>query len=284
MEAAMHSACTIEARVPVPAPGGVSAGFAVLSSFPSSPGVTQGGVMLLGNFDGFHRGHAALKERADEVASWSGAQVGIMSCEPHPRQFFQPDHPPFRLSTAFTKRTSLARLGFDFAWIPQFSAAFAGQSAESFAVDLLHHRLGLAHLVVGEDFRFGHGRKGNVDLLTRLCPRLGMRLSVVPAVRDQGRRISSSLIRAAIAAGDLCAARHALGQEWVSEAQLAQTPNGTELHFAPSLILPPPGSYRARLSMADRPDEITLGADRRALLRSSTRRCGPPVVLVRWLS
>ncbi|BBD41050.1 riboflavin biosynthesis protein RibF (plasmid) [Aminobacter sp. Y103A] len=135
----------------------------------------RGSVLVLGNFDGFHLGHQALARMANELAA--GHPMAVMSCEPHPRSFFSQDQAPFRLATPTAKRLEL----------------------------------GVRHVIAGPDFRFGHNRAGDMALLAELGADRGIRVSVAPDVTHAGVRISSTLIRSAIEAGDVSGAVRLMG-------------------------------------------------------------------------
>jgi riboflavin kinase/FMN adenylyltransferase len=157
----------------------------------------RGASVALGNFDGLHRGHA----RVIDLARGHGP-LGVVTFEPHPRQFFAPATPPFRLMNAEARANRLAKLGCEYLFELPFDAALAGLSPEDFVEDVLHRGLGVAHVVVGGDFCFGRGRKGTVADLQGLCAARGIAVTVAPLLAEGGVAISSTAIRAALGEGD----------------------------------------------------------------------------------
>lgn len=171
----------------------------------------RGAVAAIGNFDGVHLGHQAVIAQAGGVAVARGAPLGVLTFEPHPRRFFAPDAAPFRLMNAEARAHRLARLGVDILFELSFTTALAGLPAEAFAREVLHGGLGLSHVVVGADFRFGKGRAGDVATLSALGAELGFGVTVAELVTDAGGEISSTAIRTALAEGRCADARRMLG-------------------------------------------------------------------------
>lgn len=198
----------------------------------------RGAVLVLGNFDGFHRGHQALTRMARQAAS--GRPVAIMSCEPHPRSFFGKEEAPFRLATPTTKLLQLFGHGVDFVYSPRFDQSFAGLSPSEFIDRVLVQALGVSHVIAGPDFRFGNRRAGDMALLSELGAARGFGTSVAPDITHAGVRISSTLVRAAIEAGDLGGATQLMGHGWLVETQ--RTDRG-ELKLHPMLCRPRLGRY-----------------------------------------
>src|SRR5664279_3726278 len=129
------------------------------------PAALRGGVFAIGNFDGVHRGHQALLARSKEIASAQGKPWGVVTFEPHPRSFFRPAEPAFRLTPPALKLRLLAALGADFTSVMPFNLDLSRLSAEEFIAQELVQKLGTSHVVAGFDFHFGAGRKGNADTL-----------------------------------------------------------------------------------------------------------------------
>jgi riboflavin kinase/FMN adenylyltransferase len=215
------------------------------------PGSLKGSVMLLGNFDGFHCGHRALLDAARARARALGRPLGIMSVEPHPRELFASDAGPFRLTTRRTKYESFERMGFDLVFQPKFDRAFAGQHAEDFVARVLVDGLGVSHVVVGFDFRFGRGREGDIALLERVGAELCFGVSEIAPTYCRGAVCSSSLVRDLVRSGDLRGVSALLGNPWTVEVTAIRTdltPNDTTYVLWPKEILRPPhGCYAARL-------------------------------------
>ncbi len=163
------------------------------------PPEARGATIALGNFDGVHLGHAAVLRAAH--AARPDVPRAVLTFEPHPREFFRPQDPPFRLTLSTERAAALAGLGVHYLYELPFDAAFAHLSAEDFVADVLHRGLGAAHLVCGADFAFGHRRGGDVAFLAERAEALGMGLTIVPPVTDKEGPISSSRIRRLIQDG-----------------------------------------------------------------------------------
>ena len=157
----------------------------------------RGASVAMGNFDGVHRGHQSVID----LARRSDAPLGVVTFEPHPRQVFAPDSPPFRLMNAEARANRLARLGVVQLYELPFDATLAGLTPEGFAREVLAKGLGVRHVVVGADFCFGKGRAGKAADLVALGEALGFAVTVAPLVKADGVEISSTAIRAALAAG-----------------------------------------------------------------------------------
>ncbi|KAF0116728.1 MAG: riboflavin kinase / FMN adenylyltransferase [Rhodobacteraceae bacterium] len=156
----------------------------------------RGASVAMGNFDGVHRGHQAVIDLAR-----GPAPLGIVTFEPHPRQFFAPQSPAFRLMNAEARANRLARLGVEHLFQLPFDATLAAFSPEGFVTEVLADGLGISHVVVGADFCFGKGRAGSAQDLASLCDAKGIRTTVAPLVADNGTEISSTNIRRALADG-----------------------------------------------------------------------------------
>lgn len=156
----------------------------------------RGASVAMGNFDGVHRGHQAVIDLAR-----SQAPLGVVTFEPHPRQFFAPGAPAFRLMNAEARANRLARLGVEHLFQLPFDAALAGLTPEAFVNQVLADGLGISHVVVGADFCFGKGRAGNAQDLSTLCAAKGIRITIAPLVADNGTEISSTNIRRALTDG-----------------------------------------------------------------------------------
>ena len=152
--------------------------------------------VALGNFDGVHLGHQAVINLARNAAP-----LGIVTFEPHPREVFQPDAPPFRLMNAEARANRLAKLGVQHLYELPFDKALAGLSPEAFARDVLAQGLGVSHVVVGADFCFGQGRAGKAQDLVNLGKTYGFAVTVADLVQHDGAEISSTAIRIALAQG-----------------------------------------------------------------------------------
>ncbi|MBX9964556.1 MAG: bifunctional riboflavin kinase/FAD synthetase [Burkholderiales bacterium] len=184
----------------------------IYRTFPSR---AEGGIALtIGNFDGVHRGHQAMVARLEAAAAERGLPACVMTFEPHPREFFTPAQAPARLTPLRDKVEQLAALGVDRVYVCRFSERFARQAPEEFVRDVLVRRLGVRWLLVGDDFRFGARRVGDVALLQRLAPESGMEIDRMDTILVDGARASSTAVRDALAAGDLEIARRLLGRPY----------------------------------------------------------------------
>lgn len=162
----------------------------------------------MGNFDGVHLGHRSVIETAARAAD---AALGILTFEPHPREFFAPDSPPFRLMNAESRANRLARLGVEQLYELPFNAVLAGLTPEAFAREVLVEGLGIRHVTVGADFCFGKDRAGDVQTLTDLGAKMGFGVTAVPLVGTGGQEYSSTAIRKALAQGRTRDAEKMLG-------------------------------------------------------------------------
>ncbi len=181
----------------------------------------RGAAIALGNFDGVHLGHRAVIASAGSAAARAGAPLGVGVFEPHPRRLFQPDAPPFRLQTSEQRARALSALGVIELYEIEFNRALSQLSDEEFARGILVEQLGVVHVSVGEEFRFGRGRMGGVLSLKRLGAAYGFSVAAVApiaiAAASDGGKISSSAIREAIAAGAMEKAAALLGRPWAIE-------------------------------------------------------------------
>lgn len=161
----------------------------------------RGAAAAIGNFDGVHLGHQAVIDAARVHARRLGAPLGVVTFEPHPREHFRPDARPFRLMSPAARAHRLERLGVDVLHELPFDDAMARLTADAFAGRVLARGLGLAHAVVGEDFRFGAERGGDPATLAALGERFGFGASVAPMVALDVGKVSSTRIREALSEG-----------------------------------------------------------------------------------
>jgi riboflavin kinase/FMN adenylyltransferase len=175
----------------------------------------RGAVLAMGNFDGLHRGHAALIGEARDRARAMGAPAAVLTFEPHPRSVFMPEGEPFRLTPFRVKEREIARLGVDLMFIQHFDLAFARKSAESFVDDVLVGAVGVTHIVVGHDCTFGNRRRGNPEMLRAAGAEHGFGVTVVEPVRGpDAAAYSSTHIRELVRAGKPGEAAGQLGRFW----------------------------------------------------------------------
>jgi riboflavin kinase/FMN adenylyltransferase len=176
-------------------------------------------VVAIGNFDAVHRGHQALVARCRELAGEMD-RVVVLTFEPLPPSFFSTDGGPARLTTVYSKLRLLCELGVDVTWMVRFDRRFASLTAREFCTTVLAGKLRARTVVVGQDFRFGAGAEGDVPQLQELGAELGFRVAVVPAVTEDGERISSSGVRAFLAEGNIEAANRWLGRPFRMEGHV----------------------------------------------------------------
>jgi riboflavin kinase/FMN adenylyltransferase len=189
------------------------------------------GALTIGNFDGVHRGHQALLARVVAAARARGIAAAVMTFEPHPRELFTPDRAPMRISGLRDKLEALAECGVDRVIVQHFNRAFASLTAEAF-IDLLIEGCKARWVLVGDDFRFGARRAGDISLLQRHASHGAFELEQMPTVVEGGERISSSAVRAALAAGDLARAADLLGRPYaISGRVLHGRKLGREIGF-----------------------------------------------------
>ncbi len=161
----------------------------------------RGASAAIGNFDGVHLGHQHVIDLARSNAERLGAPLGVVTFEPHPRQYFAPKAPPFRLMSAEARANRLEKLGVDKLYELNFNASLSALTPEQFARDVLAGGLGLSHVVVGEDFRFGAGRAGSAADLARFGAEMGFGVTIAPLLKGKLGEVSSTAIRKALSEG-----------------------------------------------------------------------------------
>src|SRR5258706_10836592 len=189
-------------------------GFTVIRDTTPAAAIPKGSVVAMGNFDGVHLGHRAVIAAALQMARNHGRPALAVTFEPHPRSFFSPNSPQFRLTDETAKLRLLAGTGLDGAVVMTFNMARAGTTAQDFIHQDLIGRLGGSGIAVGYDFHFGKGRVGSPSLLVHEAPRLGIEGDVQPHVDIAERPVSSSAIRMALAEGQIEDAPAMLGGPW----------------------------------------------------------------------
>lgn len=189
-------------------------GFAVIRDSTPLSEIPRGCVVAMGNFDGVHLGHRAVIQAALDMAKLRGTTAMAVTFEPHPRSYFSPNTPQFRLTDETGKLRLLAGTGLAGAVVMTFDQGRAGTPAQDFIHHDLIERLGIRGIAVGYDFHFGKGRIGSPSLLVAEAPRLGIEVDVQPHVDFADRPVSSSAIRAALAEGQIDEATNMLDGPW----------------------------------------------------------------------
>ena len=222
------------------------------------PQELRGAIIALGNFDGFHLGHQAVVGRAVQRGAHERRPVIVATFDPHPVRHFMPDTPPFRLTTLDQRERLFAHAGADAMLVFRFGAELAGTTAENFVAELLAKRLGAAGVVTGEDFIFGKGRGGNVDLLRELGAAHGIVAETVAPVLLDEERISSGRAREALQAGDPGTATRLLSRPFAVQGEVIHgDKRGRELGWPTAnlelgnYLRPKYGIYAVRVHLED---------------------------------
>jgi riboflavin kinase/FMN adenylyltransferase len=230
-----------------------------ISGAESLPAALRGGVVAIGNFDGVHRGHRAVLDRALDEARRLGAPSLVLTFDPHPRVVFRPDQPLFIITPPPMRARLLGELGFDAVIEQPFTREFAGHSADRFVDETLIAHLGISRAVTGFDFHFGKGRQGGPAFLMAAGKDKGFDVTLVDAFRDEGAEVvSSSRVRELLANGDASEAAGLLGYRYTVEAEVIRGRQlGRTLGFpTANMALPEDnalkhGIYAVRLRRAD---------------------------------
>ena len=170
--------------------------------------------LTIGNFDGVHLGHQAMLARLVEAARGRGVPSCVMTFEPHPREFFAPDQAPTRLTSLREKLELLKRAGVERAQVCRFNFDFAKTTPEDFITRILQRGLAARWILVGDDFRFGARRSGDLVMLKQAAARCGFEVQAMPSVTIDGVRVSSTTVRDALASGDMARAQRLLGRHY----------------------------------------------------------------------
>lgn len=219
----------------------------------------RGASVALGNFDGVHRGHQRVIAAAALGARAATAPLGVISFEPHPRRYFQPDAEPFRLMSQNQQARVLAGLGVDFFYILPFDAEMAAMSDETFATQVLAEGLGVVHVAAGFDITFGKDRSGDPLALARYGAATGFSVSVTPRLGDdEEQKFSSSAVRRALAEGRPDRAEAILGRPFAIEGVVEEGRKlGRTLGFPTANVslgdyaMPRLGVYATRTRLSD---------------------------------
>jgi riboflavin kinase/FMN adenylyltransferase len=222
------------------------------------PDDLKGSIVALGNFDGFHLGHQAVVGRAVSRAFHERRPAIVATFDPHPVRFFKPDVPPFRLTTLDQREALFAHAGADAMLVFEFNEKLRETSAEEFVSWLLAGKIGAAGVVTGDDFSFGKGRSGNVEVLRELGAQHGIAAEAVAPVLIDGVRVSSGRIREALAEGDMATATHLLSRDFAIEGVVQKGDRrGRELGYPTANLTlgdyqrPKYGIYAVRVTLDD---------------------------------
>ncbi len=228
----------------------------IFSTWRDLPAAARGASVALGNFDGVHRGHAQVL--AATHAARPDAPRAVLTFEPHPRELFRPDDPPFRLTLSVERAAALRQLGTALLFELPFDRAFSAMTAEEFVVEVLHRGLGARHLACGADFAFGHRRGGNTAFLAERAEALGIGLTLVPALTDAEGPVSSSRIRRLLQDGYPERAAALLGRPWTIRGPVEHgDARGRTIGFPTANVPlgrhlePARGVYAVRVRLAD---------------------------------
>jgi riboflavin kinase/FMN adenylyltransferase len=237
----------------------------------------RGAVVAIGNFDGVHRGHGAVITAAQARAGALGRPAAALTFEPHPRAFFKPGEPLFRLSDANNKLRLLAATGLDGAIVLTFDEALAGLTADEFVNRILVERFAVSGAAIGFNFHFGMHRAGSPEFLAAEGKKHGFDVVVVPRFEDNGRPVSSGPIREALAAGKPAEAAELLGYPWfVSGTVVHGDKRGRELGFPTANIVLDPacglrhGIYAVRVGYRGRRYDGVASFGRRPMFDAGT--------------
>jgi riboflavin kinase / FMN adenylyltransferase len=218
----------------------------------------RGGIVALGNFDGFHLGHQRVVGRAVARAHHEGRPAIVATFDPHPVRWFRPDAPPFRLTSLDQRARLFAAAGADAMLVFPFDAALAATSAEDFVAHLLARDIGAAGVVTGQDFTFGSNRGGNADILATLGAAHGIAAEAVGPLSLDGTPVSSSRIRSALVAADPATATRLLSRPYAIAGTVAHgDKRGRTLGYPTANLTlsdfqrPAYGIYAVRARLAD---------------------------------
>jgi riboflavin kinase/FMN adenylyltransferase len=259
---------TFSAKMPIPPP--IRPGFSILRDGQTVPPGLEGAWVAIGNFDGLHRGHRAAIGLALDRARAAGRPALALTFEPHPRRYFLPDAPTFRLTPEPAKLRLFAAEGIDGAVVMNFNAALAGRTAEDFIAATLVGWLKIGGVVVGDNFHFGKGRTGSPAMLREEGARRGFAVEILDRVTWRGKPVSSGAVRAALGEGDIAEANDLLGHNWFIEGEVIRgAARGRELGFPTANIALDPdcgllhGIYAVRAHVAGKAHQAVASFGRR---------------------
>jgi riboflavin kinase/FMN adenylyltransferase len=225
------------------------------------PRAQRPNAITIGNFDGVHQGHQAMLARLTARATAVGALPTVLTFEPHPREIFTPHDAPTRLTSLREKLEILRGLGVAHVHVCRFTREFAALSAEDFVRRILVEGLKARYILVGDDFRFGAKRAGDIHLLQNMSGEHGFEAEPLPTVEAAGQRASSTAVREALAAGDMALAAQLLGRPYsISGRVVSGDRLGREIGYPTANIQlkhnrpPLTGIFAVRVQGLQRPD------------------------------
>ena len=234
----------------------------VFRHYSNIPDHCRDSVLAIGNFDGIHRGHQGVIARAGRLAKEFDAPRAVLTFEPHPRQFFKPDGPPFRLTPFRIKARLIEALGIDCLFVLRFDRGLSSMSAEDFVVEILSEGLGAQHVVVGDNFYFGKGRAGDIQMLKTLGRANGFGVSSITRILGPGEEAySSTRVRDYLLAGNPTRAALLLGRYYEVEGRVMPGDGASRALGFPTAnlllsntICPASGAYAVRTGIDEGAD------------------------------
>jgi riboflavin kinase/FMN adenylyltransferase len=212
-----------------------------LAGLKSMPEGWRNAVVAIGNFDGVHSGHQAVLAKARTEAGHIGALLVMMTFEPHPRTFFVPQKPVFRLTDAIVKTAVSSAAGVDGVLVLPFDADLAAMGADDFVGKILLEQLAIRHAVTGYDFHFGHNRLGTPEFLRNAGAQHGFGVTIVAEHGDESGAVSSSRIRGALTDGAVAEAREMLAWTWSVAGEIRHgEKRGRDLGYPTANMVPDP--------------------------------------------
>ncbi|WP_204602189.1 bifunctional riboflavin kinase/FAD synthetase [Paremcibacter congregatus] len=228
------------------------------------PDAAKGSVVVLGNFDGFHKGHQTVVGRAGRLAREMNTTLSVLVVEPHPRYFFNPDQEEFRLTSFRTKAHLMEQFGVDTLFVLPFDQKLSQMKAQDFVLDVLRDGLDAYHVFVGYDYRFGAGRGGSADVLRQMGQMEQFGVTVVEKIMEGDHIYSSTNIRTALRAGDVRGSADRLGHWWHVEGHVQKgDQRGRTINFPTAnlsmegYIKPKLGVYAVRVTIPSGPAKGT---------------------------
>ena len=215
----------------------------------------RGGVYALGNFDGVHLGHKEIISKVIDISNSKNIPSGVLIFDPHPRNFFNPKLDDFILSDINTRSYLLEKTNLDFLGILKFDDFMSNLSPREFVEKIIKNRVGVSHLIVGYNFRFGKNREGDVEILSKICSEFNIDLTIIEQVKNMELTISSSKIREAIEGLDFKKVKGIIGDSWKIVGEVIEgDKRGREIGFPTAnimmdnIIKPSFGVYAVRVN------------------------------------